>query len=194
MPITKDKAKISVFVPNAISGAAVTNVEGFDTQLPFFVAIFPKIYEFPNDNGFGNFFEFRWAAYIVSNGNECVIISQNERFASLIEEIKTYECNNILNYVPLWYVEIMQKNEIAAKISSNLMNLLIEKKDIALYAHCIIEYGFLLGQNKSDKPYLFDNKQVVKLSIQRKLIELSVLGRINSEIVNELTHKINNLK
>jgi len=134
MPITKDNLRIKAFVPNAIRSAAIVEIEGFESQLPFFVAIFPKIYEFPNDNGFGNFFEFRWSAYIVSNGNDCVIISQNENFQSLIDEIKAYECNTILSYIPLWYCEKMQNNSTSARIASNLMGLLITKKGYcALY-------------------------------------------------------------
>lgn len=191
MAITKDIALIQKYVPDKFKLGASVEIDnsGYLLLRDSFISIFPSIMVY-KDNMMNDFFyELRWSAYIILEGEQYLFISKSRSFASLKQQVEDSDMN-LWGHIPPWYAMRIEEKDSA--ISKNIWETYLQK-DVMTYIKLQHEYGFMLGENKKDKPLLFpqnNSNQSVYQSILDKILKDKVIrGLITTTKYKEIIHE-----
>lgn len=200
MPITSDNSKIKVYVPkkHLLASNFEANNEGFYILKDNFDSIFPSIMRFPRMI-FGKtetVLEFRWAYYKIIEGERYLVISSSSTFDSLISELDKYNIS-YKNAIPAWYISKI--NSVDKDIQSAVFSFRKEK-NLAMYLRSKTEYGYIVGETKEKKEWLFGSNKISSLKTTLKtklpLTTIGMIGDIDFSFQNtikEINQFIENL-
>ena len=194
MPTSQNSKLIQKYVPEKhIMGANIeVDSSGYLLLRDDYLSIFPAIMEFKETTPFGEedfVLMFRWCAYVVINGDVYLTISKNERLESLQSELSKANIE-IWAQIPKWYLQKITENE--CKIRLNCWRMYMEK-NVILYLKSQSEYGYMQGEDRIDKMWLYPNKEKINKdllnNIRTILYDKMLLGQIDKTKMQQiLTH------
>ena len=191
MPITSNAKIIKKYVPEkSILGSSVeVDNSGYLLQRDIFISIFPSIMEYTEVTPFGDkavLLKFNWCAYIINGGIEVLVISSSDKFSTLESAVKASDFD-LWSMIPPWYLIRMYEKE--EKVCANIWKAYMEK-DIVLYSKLQNEYGYILGEAKSEKTLIFPTQ---KMNTNHLLETLSIILKdkvLRGELTKDMHKKI----
>lgn len=194
MPTSQNSKLIQKYVPEKhIMGSNIeVDLSGYLLLRDNYLSIFPSIMEFREITPFGeedSVLMFRWCAYVVINGDVYLTISRNESLESLQSELSRANIE-IWAQIPKWYLQKITENE--GKIRLNCWRMYMEK-NVILYLKSQSEYGYMQGEDRIDKMWLYPNKgkmdKDLMNNIRTILYDKLILGQIDKTKMQQiLTH------
>ena len=171
---TRRNDLIKKYVPQKFILGSQVSVDntGFTLSKDEFVCVFPSIMKFMEADPFGGeeklqVFRLRWCAYVISQGEYGLLIGNDETFQSLASEVEKYFQPVTWQKIPIWYVQKVQQCE---QQIADLFWLAHQNRHENLFHYLIVQwnYGFMEGETKSEKPFLFpDTDRVLSIHVDK---------------------------